>query len=311
MISQSEMMEDHNNQRRHKEWQEKQARLAKNPSECQYLDILRRIMSEGIQTPNRTGIDTLTVPHIMWQHDMKNGFPLFTTRKLPFKSIKVELNGFIQGIRSKKWYQERGCGFWSGWASPAKIPKGLSDIERKQAQLLEDDLGPIYNWRRFNDSDLPEADQLKTIVETLHTNPNDRRMVCSSVNPLQMKDMALPPCHYSWNVIVIKDTLHLCWTQRSVDSGCGLPANCASYALLLHLLAKEGGFKEGLLTGFLMNVHLYMNQLDGAKEQIEREPFPCPKIETKNFKSIFDWDYSHTKLLDYQSHEKIYFPVAV
>ena len=125
--------------------------------------------------------------------------------------------------------------------------------------------------------------------------------------------MALPPCHYSFQITVIDGKLNLLWNQRSVDTMLGLPFNIASYALLLHLLAKETGLKEGKLVGFLADVHIYENHIDGAKEQLTRDPnkYPLPTIETENWKSIFDWHAEDTKILNYQSYDKIPFVIAI
>lgn len=280
-------------------------------SEHEYLDILRRILEKGVRCPNRTGVDALTLPHFMLQHDMADGFPLLTTKKMAWKTMKVELEGFLHGVRSKQWYRDRGCNIWNQWANPTKIPPGLGDDERKKAQILEDDLGPIYGaqWGAFNGD--PSANQLQRIVDTLKKNPDDRRMLCSAWNPLQIHEMALPPCHFAWHVMVTDGRLHLCWVQRSVDAPCGLPVNISSYALLLHLLAKESGLKEGTLTGFLMNVHIYVDQVDGVKEQIGRKPFPYPRVETPSFTSVFDWKHGDTQLIGYECHPKIHFPIAV
>ena len=189
--------------------------------------------------------------------------------------------------------------------------------------LEERDLGPIYGfqWRHFNapyesyDSDYTNKgiDQLKKIIETLKTNPRDRRMIVSAWNPLQFDEMALPPCHYAFQITVIEGKLNLLWNQRSVDTMLGLPFNIASYALLLHLLAKESGYKEGKLVGFLADVHIYENHVDGAKEQLSRDPnkYPLSKIKTENWKSIFDWKAENTKVLDYKSYDRIPFEIAI
>ena len=307
-------MEDHNNARRMIEAHERQVRLAKNPSECQYLDILRNILDNGERCKNRTGIDTLALPHLTYRHDMSTGFPLLTTKKMGYKSIKVELEFFIKGLKSKKWLQERGCKIWNEWANPTKIPAGLNDEDRKKAQLVEDDLGECYGrqWRQFNgDTANAASDQLKTIVETLHKNPDDRRMVCSAWNPLQLKEMALPACHFVWVVTKIGKKIHLSFHMRSIDTFLGLPYNIASYATLFHLLSKESGLEAGILTGYLDNVHLYENHLAAVREQLEREPYQTPRIETNKFTSIFDWTHEDTKLIDYQSHDAIKADVAV
>lgn len=278
--------------------------------ELNYLEILETVLEQGILVPNRTGISAYVVPHLVLQHDMSLGFPLLTTKKMAWKTSKVELEGFLAGITDKKWYQERGCTIWDEWCNPKKIPDGLSDADRKAFQLQETDLGPIYGsqWRNFNDQGY---DQLKTIVNKLKTNPTDRRMLCSAWNPLVLDEQALPPCHVMWEVTVVNDTLNLCWFQRSVDVFLGLPYNMCFYALLLHLLAKEASLKEGKLSGFLDNCHLYENHVEQAKIQLSRKPFQLPTIETTNFDSIFTWTHKQTKLLNYQSHDKISAEVAV
>jgi thymidylate synthase len=287
----------------------------------QYLDIVKTILEKGELKHNRTGIDTIAVAGTMFEHDMSQGFPLLTTKKMPFKIIATELEFFIKGITDKKWLQERGNHIWDEWASPKKVPYG-NDEETKKKMAEERDLGPIYGfqWRRFNtdykgyDENYSEGvDQLKRVVDTLKTNPNDRRMIVSAWNPCKIGEMALPPCHYSFQVTVINGKLNLLWNQRSVDTMLGLPFNIASYAILLHLLAKESGLKEGKLVGFLADTHIYVNHTDGAKEQISRDTnlYPLPKIETENFTSIFNWRAEDTKLINYQSHPKISFEVAV
>lgn len=184
---------------------------------------------------------------------------------------------------------------------------------------LNRDLGPIYGWqwRHFGaeyidyKSDYSEKgiDQLANVVNTLKKNPGDRRMIVSAWNPEDLDEMALPACHYGFQVTVINGKLNLLWNQRSVDTPLGLPFNITSYALLLHLLAKESGLKEGTLTGFLADVHIYKNQVDGVKEQLTRNPntYQLPTVETENFTSIFDWKYTDTKIIGYESYPKIDF----
>ena len=282
----------------------------KNQSEVQYLQILKRIIDEGTLCKNRTGIDTLAIPHVLIQHDMKQGFPLLTTKKMHFNSIKVELEFFIKGLHDKQWLKDRKCNIWNEWCSPKLIPQGLNEEARKEYQLKENELGPIYGvqWRNFNEQGF---DQLKKIVETLKINPDDRRMVCSAWNPLQIDYMALPPCHFVWVVTKIDKKIHLSFHMRSVDTFLGLPFNIASYALLLHLLAKESGLEEGMVTGYLDNVHLYVNHLEAVKSQISRQPYEYPIVETNNFKSIFDWSFTDSILKNYTSHDPIRAQVAV
>lgn len=287
-----------------------------------YLDIVKKILETGERKENRTGVDAISMAGAMFEHDMSQGFPLLTTKKMPFKIMAAELEFFIKGLTDKEWLKERKCHIWDEWASPKKVPYG-HDEETKAKMAAERDLGPIYGfqWRHFNadydsyDTDYTGKgiDQLKQMVDKLKSNPGDRRMIVSAWNPIKIPEMALPPCHYAFQVTVINGKLNLLWNQRSVDTMLGLPFNISSYALLLHLLAKESGLKEGKLVGFLADTHIYINHLDGAKEQITRDPstYPLPQIITDNFTSIFDWKADDTTLENYQSYPKIEFPIAV
>ena len=275
-----------------------------------YLSLLQKVIEEGKLKNNRTGIDTIAISGAMFQHDMQDGFPLLTTKKVSFKNIKVELEFFIKGLTDKKWLQERDCKIWNEWCNPQKIPNSLIDEKKKKFQLEENDLGKIYGyqWNNFNDSNI---NQLKNVIKTLKENPNDRRMMVSAWNPQQLEEMALPPCHFAFHITVIDKKLNLSWFQRSCDVGLGLPYNIASYGLLLHLLAKEVGFDEGTLTGFLSDVHIYKNHVDILKKQLQRKPYPLPTIETEQFNGIYQWSYCDTKLQNYQSHDKLDMPIAV
>jgi thymidylate synthase len=221
-----------------------------------YLDIVEKIIKEGHLEDTRTGIKAYTIAGALFEHDMSKGFPLLTTKKTPFKLVATELEFFINGITDKKWLQDKNNHIWDEWANPKKAPYGHDEASKKK-MFEERELGPIYGfqWRHFNapyesyDSNYTGkgVDQLKKVVETLKTNPRDRRMIVSAWNPQQFGEMALPPCHYSFQITVVDGKLNLLWNQRSVDTMLGLPFNIASYAILLHLLAKETGLKEGKL----------------------------------------------------------------
>jgi thymidylate synthase len=287
-----------------------------------YLDIVKNVLENGEKVDTRTGIKAYTIAGAIFQHDMSKGFPLLTTKKTPIRLVATELEFFINGITDKKWLQDKNNHIWDEWAKPQLAPYGHDEASKKR-MLEERDLGPIYGfqWRHFNapyqkfDSNYTGLgiDQLKKIVETLKTNPRDRRMIVSAWNPIQFNEMALPPCHYAFQITVIDDKLNLLWNQRSVDTMLGLPFNIASYALLLHLLAKEARLKEGKLVGFLADVHIYENHIDGAKEQLTRDPnkYTLPTIETENWKSIFDWKSEDTKVNNYQSYDRIKFDIAI
>ena len=287
-----------------------------------YLDIVKKVLSEGVLKNTRQGTDVHAIAGAIFEHDMSKGFPLLTTKKVPLRLVASELEFFIKGITDKQWLLDRNNHIWDEWCSPTKVPYA-HDPETKKKMLEERDLGPIYGfqWRHFGadykdyntDYTGQGVDQLKKVVGTLKTNPNDRRMIVSAWNPEKLHAMALPPCHYCFQVTVLNGKLNLLWNQRSVDTMLGLPFNIASYALLLHLLAKETGLEEGKLVGFLSDVHVFTNHFDGAKEQLSRDPnlYPLPKIVTENFTSIFDWQYTDTKIENYQSHPAIKFDIAI
>jgi thymidylate synthase len=279
--------------------------------EEQYLNLLKEVRECGVLKDNRTGISAYKLPrHTMIQHDMSHGFPLLTTKKMGIKSISAELEFFIKGLCDKQWLKDRKCHIWNEWCNPSKIPTNLSDDDRKEFQLKENDLGYVYGyqWRNFNSQDY---DQLSNVIQTLKNKPNDRRMIVSAWNPLQFDMMALPPCHVMWGVDVIDNKLNLWWTQRSVDIFLGLPYNIASYAILLKLLCKESSFEEGILTGFLVDVHLYENHIEQADLQLSRKKYDLPKLEINNYTSIFNWKYTDLKLLNYKSHDSIKAPIAI
>ena len=285
-----------------------------------YLDIVQHVLDNGERKANRTGVDALTVAGCMFEHDMADGFPLLTTKKTPFRLVASELEFFIKGLTDKQWLQERNNHIWDEWANPKKASYG-HDAETKKRMLEERDLGPVYGfqWRHFNapynghDADHTDQgiDQLKRVIETLKTNPGDRRMIVMAWNPLALPEQALPLCHYSYQVTVVNGRLNLLWNQRSVDTMLGLPFNIASYALLLHLLAKESGLAEGRLIGFLADTHIYVNHIDGAKEQLQREQKKLPTIATDNFTSIFDWSHTDSRIDNYDPHPTIKFEIAV
>ena len=197
-----------------------------------YLDIVKKILDQGVTRETRTGTNAITVSGAIFEHDLINGYPLLTTKKMPFRLIASELEFFIKGLTDKKGIQLRNNHIRDKWANPKKAPYGHEE-QAKKIMLEERDLGPIYGfqWRHFNapyknyDSDYTGQgiDQLKKIIETLKTNPTDRRMIVSAWNPEQMDQMALPPCHYQFQVVAIKDKLNLLWSQRSVDVMLGLP----------------------------------------------------------------------------------------
>jgi thymidylate synthase len=285
-----------------------------------YLDIVRRILEQGKRKQNRTGVDALTLPGVMFEHDFRDGFPLLTTKSVPFRLVASELEFFIKGITDKDWLRARNNHIWDEWCSPERVPYGRDD-ESRARMMAERELGPIYGWqwRHFGAEYVahdqpprgPGVDQLRGLVEKLKSNPDDRRMLVSAWNPVDFPRMALPPCHYSFQVTVLDGRLNLMWNQRSVDVALGLPFNIASYGLLLHLLARESGLAEGRLVGFLADTHIYVNHLEGLHEQLAREPLPLPRIVTDGSGDLFAWSHEHSRVEGYRHHPKISFEIAV
>lgn len=227
---------------------------------------------------------------------------------------------FIRGITDKEWLKEQNNHIWDEWCSSAVVPYA-NDEATKAKMMAERELGPIYGWqwRNFGAKYVSHnaavrgngCDQLRKVVESLKNDPNSRRMIVSAWNPVDLDRMALPPCHYAFQITVIDGKLNLLWNQRSVDVALGLPFNIASYGCLLHLLAKEAGLKEGKLIGFLSNVHIYVNHINAISVQVIRTPKKMPVIKTDNFKTIFDWHYGDTVIEGYDPHPAIKFEIAV
>lgn len=314
-----------------------------------YLDILNDCLTNGTLADNRTGIKTVRMPYgATFEHDMSKGFPLVTTKKMGLKNIATELEFFINGYTDKKWLQDRGCHIWDEWSNPTvwepvfnetyyKVLHdpcfNLTDDFKKTLQGIIAsscrDLGPIYGWqwRHFGglykfdinnptnnyDFDKPGIDQMTKAIETIKKDPTNRRIIVSAWNPVDEKQMALPPCHIMHHLLVNNGKLNLIWTQRSCDMFLGIPYNIASYALLLMLYAKETGLEPGILKGELHDVHIYDNHIPQVKEQLSREPYPLPKVEIPDDKwhGIFEW---HAKdgfnLKNYVHHEKLSGEVA-
>lgn len=287
-----------------------------------YLKIVSNVLANGVVKSNRTGIDTIAIPGAEFRHDMQDGFPLLTTKAMPFKVMAAELEFFIKGFTDKAWLQERGCHIWDQWCNPKIIPYGHGKYTRVMMES-ERDLGPIYGWqwRHFgaqysgHTGDIKYTagiDQLKNLVNGIKTNPADRQMIVNAWNPMDLDKMALPPCHWGFQVTVIGDKLNLFWNQRSVDVALGLPFNIASYGLLLYLLAWKTGYRPGHLVGFLGDVHIYKNHIPGLVEQCKRSPYILPNLEVcDSFDSIFDWEYTMINRSNYFCHAPIKFEIAV
>lgn len=285
-----------------------------------YLDLVNKILDTGIVKPNRTGTDTVAIAGAMFEHDMRDGFPMLTTKKVPLRLPAIELEFFLNGKTDKAWLQERNSHIWDEWCAPHIVPYG-HDAETKARMREERELGPIYGfqWRHFGadyvdhqtDYSGQGVDQIAKLVETLKRDPHDRRMIVSAWNPAALHQMALPPCYYGFQVTVLNGRVNVLWSQRSVDVALGLPFDIVAHGLLLHLLAKESGLKEGRLVGFLGDAHVYTNHIDGLRQQLSREPARLPQVKTENFTSIFDWKHADSVVENYNPAPSIKFEIAV
>lgn len=263
--------------------------------ERQYLDLLADILANGVERGDRTGTGTRGVFGRQMRFDLTKGFPLLTTKKLHRKSIILELLWFLRGDTNVKWLQERGVSIWDEWAAP------------------DGELGPVYGkqWRSWTAPDGRVIDQIANVVETLKTTPHSRRHIVSAWNPADVDDMALPPCHCLFQFFVADGKLSCQLYQRSADVFLGVPFNIASYALLTLMVAKVVGLQPGEFVHTLGDAHLYLNHLDQAREQLEREPLPLPVMEIADKRDLFAFEYEDFKLRGYKAHDRISAPIAV
>ena len=240
----------------------------------QYLNLLNRILTEGTQKGDRTGTGTLSIFGHQMRFDLRDGFPLLTTKKLHLKSIIYELLWFLRGDTNVHYLQEHGVRIWNEWADE------------------NGELGPVYGhqWRSWPDYKGGTIDQIKNVVDMIKHNPDSRRMLVTAWNPAEVEDMALPPCHCLFQFYVADGRLSLQLYQRSADSFLGVPFNIASYALLLQMIAQVTGLEAGEFIHTTGDTHLYLNHLEQAKLQLTREPRPLPKMKINpDVKDIFDF----------------------
>jgi len=262
----------------------------------QYLDLLNRIMTEGVEKHDRTGTGTISVFGHQMRFDLSEGFPLLTTKKLHLKSIIYELLWFLRGDTNAKWLQERGVRIWNEWAGP------------------DGDLGHIYGyqWRSWPDYKGGHIDQIAQAVDQIKNNPDSRRIIVNAWNVGDLDNMNLPPCHMFFQFYVAKGKLSLQMYQRSADTFLGVPFNIASYALLLQMMAQVCGLEAGELIHTTGDTHLYLNHLEQAKLQLTRTPRPLPKMHLNpDVKSIFDFQYEDFTLTDYDPYDHIKATVSV
>ena len=263
----------------------------------QYLDLLQRILHEGVQKTDRTGTGTLSVFGHQMRFDLQKGFPLLTTKKLHLKSIIYELLWFLQGDTNVRYLQEHGVRIWNEWADPQT-----------------GELGPVYGhqWRSWPDYKGGTIDQISQAVDLIRLHPDSRRIMVSAWNPAEIEDMALPPCHCLFQFYVADGRLSLQLYQRSADTFLGVPFNIASYALLCMMMAQVCGLKPGEFVHTTGDTHLYLDHLEQARLQLTREPRPLPHmIINPDVKDIFSFQYEDFQLTDYDPWPHIKAEVSV
>jgi thymidylate synthase len=320
-----------------------------NKLDKQYQDLLQSILDYGVEKQDRTGTGTKSIFGYTIRHNMQDGFPVLTTKKMAWKTMVTELLWFLRGDTNIKFLVDNGCHIWDGDAFKnfMDTSEGDPDLIWNQEQFINmiktDDkfakqwgeLGPVYGkqWRRWgieweDTESITYIDQIANLINDLKTNPDSRRLMVNAWNVGELDQMVLPPCHYGFQVYTRPTTreekivnpgkyraISLMWNQRSVDTFLGLPFNIASYGLLLTILAKEVNMVPDQLIGNLGDTHLYLNHIEQAKEQIGREPFELPTLNQfptyeGSRPSIESYVVGDFTLKDYQSHPSIKAPLS-
>ena len=262
----------------------------------QYLSLLDHVLNNGVEKQDRTGTGTISVFGYQMRFDLRENFPLLTTKKLHLRSILHELLWFLQGATNVKYLVENNVTIWNEWARE------------------NGDLGPIYGyqWRSWPKPDGSHIDQVKQVVDSIRQNPDSRRHIVSAWNVGDLDRMALPPCHLLFQFYVANGELSCQMYQRSCDIFLGVPFNIASYALLTLMMAQVTGLKPGEFVHTLGDAHIYLNHVDQVKLQLTRQPLPLPQmIINPDVRAIDDFRFEDFQLVNYQSHPHIKGDIAV
>ncbi|XP_066137779.1 thymidylate synthase isoform X2 [Euwallacea fornicatus] len=290
--------------------------IQKPHEEYQYLNHIKHILTNGSVNKDRTGVGTYSLFGAQMRYTLKNSFPLLTTKRVFWRAVVEELLWFIRGSTNAFELQEKGIHIWDANSTREFLDSiGLND--RK-----EGDLGPIYGfqWRHFGaeykgmhaDYRNKGIDQLAHVINTIKTNPSDRRIIMCAWNPVDLPDMALPPCHCLVQFYVANGELSCQLYQRSADMGLGVPFNIASYALLTYMIAHVTNLSPGEFIHTMGDSHVYLNHVDALSEQITREPRPFPRLHIKRkVENIDNFTIDDFELVGYDPYPKVNLPMAV
>ncbi len=262
----------------------------------QYINLLNRVLDEGVKKEDRTGTGTLSVFGHQMRFNLQHGFPVLTTKKLHLRSIIHELLWFLKGETNVEYLRQNKVRIWNEWADE------------------NGNLGPIYGyqWRSWPDYHGGHIDQIKNVIESLKNNPDSRRHIVSAWNVGQLDDMNLPPCHILFQFYVADGKLSCQLYQRSADIFLGVPFNIASYALLLKMIAQVTSLREGDFVHTLGDAHIYLNHIEQAKLQKEREPYALPHMNINpDVKNIDEFTFEDFELINYISHPHIKGEISV
>ncbi|XP_078486253.1 thymidylate synthase-like [Ciona intestinalis] len=288
----------------------------KQHDEYNYLDLIQRIIDHGNTKGDRTGTGTKSIFGCQMRFDLRTSFPLLTTKRVFWRGVAEELLWFIRGSTNAKELAEKNVHIWDANGSR----KFLDDIGLTERE--EFDLGPVYGfqWRHYgaeykdmhSDYTNKGVDQLEKVINTIKTNPNDRRIIMCAWNPVDLPKMALPPCHAFAQFYVCNGELSCQLYQRSADMGLGVPFNIASYSLLTCMIAHVTGLKPGDFVHTLGDAHVYLNHIEPLKEQLKREPRPFPTLKFKrDINSIDEFTMEDLVLEGYKPHKKIQMEMAL
>jgi len=277
-----------------------------------YLDLMRHVLTHGVDKTDRTGTGTRSVFGYQMRFDLQKGFPILTTKRVHFKSVAVELLWFLKGDTNVQYLKDNGVSIWNEWATAEQCARFGRN---------EGDLGAVYGhqWRNFGATKNPDGtyqkdgfDQISWLINEIKTNPDSRRLIVSGWNPAEAGQVALPPCHTMFQFYVANGKLSCQLYQRSADIFLGVPFNIASYALLTHLIAQVTGLEVGEFVWTGGDSHLYSNHFEQTTLQLSREPLPLPKLKINPaITDLFAFEFADLELEDYQHHPAIKAPVAV